>query len=212
MTRLRKRRIGTANFLGDQAIVRFKDEIQLNQKQLAAAFGTSYLVPGNFLPSLTLPTLSSYIAMYEKATIVRTTVKADFTNIEATYSKSVGVTQLPIEETNVTPSATVYLSEQPRTKSAYLTPLSGSKSKAVIMNSGTSQSAWGTRTDRDDTVLLTATMTTPPTNQADVQQPWWFDVWTQNVSGAGTLEAAGTNIRIQTWYTIRFYDRKQPTS
>lgn len=209
MLRVRRPRITTANYIGDTAIVRFRNETQFNAKQQMAAFGTSFTVPGNFLPDVDIPSLAQYIALYENARVLRSTLKVTFTNIEATFSKTVGVTQLPVEETtNVTPTTTVYLSEQPRTKSTYLTPLSGSKSMSTMLVSGSTKTGQGNNvisTSGGDEMLTSALATGPPVK-------WFWDIWTQNVSGAGTTETAGTNIRVLQWYTIQFIDRKQPTN
>lgn len=209
MSRARMPRITTSNYIGDTVLVRFRNETQYNVKQAAAAFGTTTLVPGNWLPDADIPTLSIYTARYNWARVTRSTIKATFTNIEATYSKDVGVTQMPVNDaTPITPSATVYFSEQPRTKSSYLSPLSGSKSTATIMSSSNSKANEGSsviKTAAYD-LMPTTGMTTGPSYK------WFWNVWTQNVSGAGTLETAGTNIRIVTYYTIQFFERKDPTA
>lgn len=211
MLRVRRPRITTSNFIGDTAVVRFRNETQFNAKQAAADYGTSFTIPGNYLPDVDVPTLSQYIAMYDTARIIRSTLKVTFTNIEATYSKTVGVTQLPLNATSgPTPSTTVYLSEQPRTRSSYLTPLSGSKSNVTMLVSGSTKTAYGsnTVTTSQQDVLDTSSMTSP----AAGFDAWRWEIWTQNVSGAGTLETAGTNVRVLQWYTIQFLDRKQSTS
>lgn len=211
MLRVRRPRITTSNYIGDTVIVKFRNETQFNAKQAAADFGTSFTIPGNYLPDTDIPSLAQYVALYDSARIIRSTLKVTFTNIEATYSKTVGVTQLPLNATTgVTPSTTVYLSEQPRTRSVYLTPLSGSKSNATMLVSGSTKTAFGsnTVTTSQQDLLDTASMTTPAVGF----DAWHWDIWTQNVSGAGTLETAGTNVRVLQWYTIQFIDRKQPTN
>lgn len=208
MSRARMPRISTANYIGDTVLVRFRNESQVNSKQLAASFGTALLVPGNFLPDVDIPTLSVYTARYNWARVTRSTIKVTFTNIEATYSKDVGVTQMPANDASpITPSATVYFSEQPRTKSSYLSPLAGSKSTATIMCSSNNIANEGStiiKTSGQD-IMPTTAMTGGPITK------WYWNVWTQNVSGAGTLETAGTNMRIITYYTIQFYERKDVT-
>lgn len=206
MLRVRRPRITSSNYVGDTVTVRFRNEIQANLKQLNTAFGVDQYVPGNYLPDTAIPTLSQYVAMYATARVVRSTIKVTFTNIEATYSKTVGVTQLPINDATMPPpSTTVYYSEQPRTKSVYLTPLSGSKSSATILSSGSTRTAYGSGTSvtSESDILSTNTLTTSP---ADA---WGWSVWTQNVAGAGTTETAGTNVRVLVWYTIQFLNRKQ---
>jgi len=197
------------NYLGDRVIVRFRNEEQFNTKQQMAAFGTSLIIPGNFLPDTAIPSLSTYTAAYSEARVLRSSLRVTFTNIEDSFSKSVGITQMPgREQSGVTPSATVYLSEQPRTKSAYLTPLAGSKSSVTLFNSGRTATSFGTRTTvtAEEDVIQTSSITTPPTSE------WNWNVWTQNVSGAGTTEASGTNIRVISYYTIEFMDRIVDTS
>lgn len=209
MTKVKRPRIRTSNYMGDTATVRFRNEIQVNQKQLAAAYATEYAVPGNYLPDVDIPTLNEYRTLYATARVIRSTLKVTFTNIEATYSKSVGVSQLPLNDATLpTATPTVYYSEQPRTKSAYLTPLSGSKSNVTLLVSGTTKTAFGniTPSTSQSDQIATSAMTTAPTDQ------WNWSVWTQNVSGAGTLETAGTNIRIIQYYTIQFFNRQQQTN
>lgn len=190
-------------------IVKFKQEQQVNQKQLAASFDTDFFIPGNYLPNIDVPTLQFYADQYKFARVKRTSVVVTFTNVEATYSKDVGITQLSNgQTTNVAGSAVIYLSEQPRTVSAYLTPLSGSRSMKTLKTTGTSSTSWGNHfvTTAQHDILSTAALTTPPS------QPWGYSVWTQNSSGAGTLETAGTNMRIMTFYTVEFLNRNEFTA
>lgn len=198
------------NYVGDRAIVRFKQETQINTKQAAAAFATRTVIGGNYIgaAATSLPTFSNWSSLYNQFRVLKSTVVATFTNIEAAFSKDVGVTQLPLNATNtVTPAGDVYLSEQPRTKSAYLTPLSGSFSRKKIVNRGNTATAFGSRTavtGNDDLILSSAPTALPA-------EDWSWVVWTQNVSGAGSLETAGTNIRIMVYYTIEFLQRIQVT-
>jgi len=201
--------VRNVNYLGDRAIIKIRTELQFNHKQLNTGFGTSTIFPGNYLPDVIIPFLAQYIAMYSQARVSRSSVIVQFTNIEATFSKDVGITQLPLDQmAGVTPTSTVYLAEQPRTVSAYLGPLSSSKSYVKLMNSGTTASASGTGltiTAQND-VIQTSSLTSPPFEE------WNWNIWTQNVSGAGTTETAGTNMRIMLYYTMEFYNRKMPSS
>lgn len=209
MLRVKRPRIRSSNYMGDTATVRFRNEYQFNQKQLAAGYATEFVYPGNFLLDDDIPSLSEYKVLYATARIIRSTLKVTFTNIEAAYSKSVGVSQLPLNDATLpTPSPTIYYSEQPRTKSAYLTPLSGSKSLATILVSGSTKTAFGNTTPStsQNDQLSTTNLTNAPTDS------WSWSVWTQNVSGAGTLETAGTNVRVVAYTTIQFFNRKQQTN
>lgn len=209
MTRVKRPRIRTSNYMGDTATVRFRNELQANLKQAAASFAVEFPIPGNYLPDVNIPSLNEYRTLYATARVIRSTLKVTFTNIESTFSKSVGVSQLPLNDSTLpTASASVYYSEQPRTKSAYLTPLSGSKSSVTLLVSGTTKTAFGniTPSTSQNDQLSTSALTTPPTDN------WVWSVWAQNVSGAGTLETAGTNIRIMQYYTIQFFNRLQQTN
>lgn len=213
MLKLRRPRIRSSNFMGDTCIVKFKNEFQVNVKQADTSYGTATLVPGTWLPDIQIPTLAQYVALYNDCRIVKTTVRVTFTNIEESYSKSVGITQLPTGETApVTPSATILFSEQPRTRSAYLGPLSSSRSVRTLMNTGSARTAAGTSIPMTNggTVLSTADLTTTPTG-FDLGH-YYFNVWTQNNLAFGTTEVDGTDMRIQTYYTIQFMDRKQVTA
>lgn len=212
MLRIRRPRIQSANYMGDTVTVRFRNETQVNLKQLVANGGIAVQVPGNWLPDVDIPTLSQYVAQYESARVVRSTMKVTFTNVEESFSKSVGITQLPAGETvPVTPSATVQWSEQPRTKSAYLGPLPSSRSVKTLMNSGTLATAFGNRhftTSLQDT-LISSNLALPP--QASPQARFYWNIWVQN-SLAGADEVDGTDLRIIQYYTINFFDRKQLTA
>jgi len=204
MPRLKKQHIKGINYIADRVIVHFRQEFDFNVKQAAVDFGTDFEIPGNYLSSDTVPTLSVYTTSYLHARVLKSTIRATFTNVEATYSKDVGVTQLPLNATaNTTPSATVYLSEQPRTKSAYLTPLSGSRSLKTITMSGSTTTAFGDRTTStaQSDLIPTGDLSSPPA------EPWSWSVWTQNIINAGAAEAAGTNVRCMVTYTIEFLQR-----
>lgn len=206
MTRIRQRVIPSANYVGDRAIVRFRNETQFNVKQADTAYGTTTLFGGNFFgEDVVIPTLPQWLALYTRFRVLRCSIAVTFTNIEATFSKDVGVTQLPLQvSTAPTPAPDIYLSEQPRTKSSYLTPLSGSFSRKRIFMTGTTGTAYGSNTavTSDADKIPTSNPLLTPTNA------WRWSVWTQNVSGAGTTETAGTNIRVITYHTVEFLERK----
>lgn len=205
--RVRTQRIRNVNYMGDRVLVTFKDEVQVNLKQTAVNFYASNSPPGNYLLSPNIPTLTQYVNQYQYCRVIKSTCKATFTNVEALASKDVGITQWAAGQTvGVGQSALNLLSEQPRTKSVYLSPLSGSKSTATLSMTGSLKTAYGNSTNTTSTAdrLPTSALgTSPPT-------PAFFTwlVWAQNVSGAGTLEANGTNIRIMMTYYVEFTDRK----
>lgn len=198
--------LGSTALPKDRAIFVAKNELQFNSKQAAADFGTSVLIPGNYLPDILIPGLVAASAQYNNARILRSSISVRFTNVEATHSKSVGITQLPINDTSgVTPTVSVYLSEQPRTKSAYLSPLSGSSSARTVSMVGSTAADLGNSTASTSAGDILTGM--PSGLLAAPQTAWQWNVWTQNVSGAGTLEAGGTNYRIITRHYIEFFDR-----
>lgn len=194
----------------DRAYFVAKNEIQYNSKQAALDYGTAITIPGNYLPDANVPGIVAASNNYTKARILRSTITVTFDNMETAKTKTVGITALPIGSTGtVTPSATAYLSEQPHSTSSYLTPLSGSKSTVILRYRGNTKMARGNAvasTSGDDTMnvgSLSTGLLTPPT------EAWRWAVWTQNVSGAGTLEASGTNIRVVTRHYIEYFDRQQ---
>jgi len=209
MPKVRTQHIRGTNFVADRAIVSFRQQFDFNVKQAMAGFGTLNQIPGNSLESVTSPALAQWALAYGSFRVLKSKIKAVFTNVEATYSKTVGITQLPVGiATGPTPTATVYLSEQPRSKYRYLTPLSGSKSLGRVSAVGSTATAFGDRTASTaaDDIQVTGAYATPPGDA------WSWSVWTQNVTGAGVLETAGTNIQVTVTYMVEFLLRKVPTT
>jgi len=209
MPKITKQHIRGTNFVADRTIVRFRQQFDFNVKQAMAGFGTLNQIPGNSLESVTSPALAQWALAYGSFRVLKSHLKCVFTNVEATYSKTVGITQLPVGiATGPTPTATVYLSEQPRSKFRYLTPLSGSKSLGRVQAHGSTATAFGdhTASTSANDIQVTGAYATPPGDA------WSWSVWTQNVTGAGVLETAGTNIQAVVTYTVEFLLRKVPTT
>jgi len=207
-TRVRVNHVRGINYIADRAIVRFKVEQDINVQQGDANYGVSTLYPGNWLPTEEIPTLGEWVGLYTYARVLKSTISATFTNIDVNLSKDVGVTQLQAgASSGAVPSATAFLSEQPRTRSKYLTPVNGSKCLATIRMTGNMATAYGDRTvsTAQKDILGTSALTSPP------PLPWRWNVWTQDNLGFGTAEPLGTNIRVIIFYTVEFLTRVQTT-
>lgn len=205
-TRPRTQRIRGINYQGDRCIVKFRNVQQVNVKQTTG--GSAIYIPGNVFVDTTIPGLTQYIQDYSFFRIMKATVSATFLNLEASASKDVGITLLPVSATALpTPTATMQWSEQPRTKSRFLTPLSGSRSLTRISMTGTTAMAYGNRTPT--TSQQDRVPTGVPAGAPGVPgQPWFFGVWAQD-SLDPDAEEAGTNIKIVTYYTVEFDQRNQ---
>jgi len=211
MPRVKTQRIKGVNYIADRVIVKFRQEYQINTKTADSGpteYGTSFELPGNYLNSVTCPSLADYTEQYQLCRVRKSSVHMEATNIEATYSKSVGVSQLQVGTTaGPTPSATVFLSEQPRTKARYLTPLTGSFSRCKIGMSGSTATAYGDRTPSTaaSDIMTTTDIAVGPSST------WFWSFWSQNNLAAGTAETAGTNFRVVIIYEVEFLERKQLT-
>lgn len=181
---------------------------QSNMTRPADALYTELIFPGNFLPEIQIPNLVPFRSMYDRARILRSTIVVTFTNGENS-SKDVGVTQLPLGAlSNAVPSSSVFLAEQTRTRSKYLTPVVGSFSRCKIVMSGNTRTAYGDSTNSTSggDILTTDAMNVAPTT------PWRWSVWTQDNIDTATAEDIGTDMKVSIYYTIEFLMRQRTTS
>lgn len=216
--RVKTNRIRGVNYQGDRTIVTFQ---YINEQQFlnaGGANGVTLTLPGNYLPGTDIPSLGPYLNQYSQARIKSSSLSVTFENANvaslggavAGVTKCVGVYPMGLNIVTIpTPSSTVYLSEQPRCKYTYITPISGSRSRARITHRSSTAQAFGDRTPTTSgqDVLNTNLMTTPPTEQ------WNWAVFTQNNINqpTETIALGGTNLLIRLRYTIEFYERKTLT-
>nr|CRY97158.1 hypothetical protein [uncultured prokaryote] len=193
----------------DRCFFTARQEIQVRATQVMGTFGTQTIIPGNYLPNNSIPALQFYSNQYANCRIRKSTISCTFSNISgdvsgtsSPFSENVGITQLPLRiGTTITPSATVYLSEQPHTRSKYLSPGLGSRSACTLKKMGTTMADFGNNvvsTAADD--WLGSALTTPPT------QFWNWAVWTQ-CNQANVTGGAQTDLRIIIRYHLEFFDR-----
>lgn len=194
------------NYIGDKAVCRFE---YVNEFQMQAASGGDGVIgsfPGNYLPGSDIPSLGPMLNQYTEMRIPSSSISVTYTNLEPNTSRTVGVAPLAQGIAAFpTPTSTIYLSEQPRCKSKYLTPLSGSFSRCTIKHRATTAQSFGDRTPSTSAqdLIVTSSPTAMPT------QFWNWGVFTQQNFETGTDVGVQALVRIR--YTIEFYGRKTLT-